>query len=130
MAFGRHRNIQGPEAECGERTCGRIGRQVTMLLTLLLLQDPEALSARALELAQARQPAEAEKIWKQALTLQPNLFSAAFNLGYLYYSQRQHDAAEPLLARAACVQPKDFNAHYLLGVVRSQLGRTDDALRA
>lgn len=102
----------------------------TLLAFLLLYQDPEALSARALELAQSRQTAEAEKLWKQALALEPNLFSAAFNLGYLYYSQRQFAEAEPLLTRAARLQPKDFNSHYLLGAVRSQLGRTDDALRA
>jgi tetratricopeptide (TPR) repeat protein len=94
------------------------------------MQDAEALSARALELAQKRQAAEAEKLWKQALTVQPNLFSAAFNLGYLYFSQQQFTQAEPLLSQAARAQPKDFNAHYLLGAVRSQLGRTDDALRA
>lgn len=103
---------------------------MTLLFALLLLQDAEALSAKALELAQARQPAEAEKLWKQALAINPKLFSAAFNLGYLYYSQKQPTEAEPFLATAAKSQPKDFNTQYLLGVVRSQLGRTDDALRA
>lgn len=103
---------------------------MTLLFALLLMQDAEALSAKALELAQARQTAEAEKLWKQALAINPKLFSAAFNLGYLYYSQKQFAEAEPFLATAAKSQPKDFNTQYLLGVVRSQLGRTDDALRA
>jgi tetratricopeptide (TPR) repeat protein len=101
-----------------------------LLLALSLLQDAEALSAKALELAQERQTAQAEKLWKQALAIDPKLFSAAFNLGFLYYSQKQFAEAEPLLTVATKIQPKDFNAHYLLGVVRSQLGRTIDALRA
>ena len=71
----------------------------------LLVQDAEALSSRALELAKKRQTAEAEKLWKQALTIQPNLFSAAFNLGLLYFNQEKFAEAEPLLSRAARAQP-------------------------
>ena len=92
-------------------------------------QDPEALSAQALEMAQQRRFAEAEALWQRALKASPNLFSAAFNLGYMHQSQGEYAKAEPMLARAVRAQPKDFNARYLLGATISQLGRGDDALR-
>jgi tetratricopeptide (TPR) repeat protein len=103
---------------------------MTLLFTLLLLfQDAEALSSKALELAQQQRTQEAEKLWKQALALKRDLFSASFNLGYLYYSRKDCAAAEPFLSKAASVNPKDFNANYISGVCLSQLGRPEDALR-
>jgi tetratricopeptide (TPR) repeat protein len=103
---------------------------MTLLLAVLLwAEDPELLSSKALELAQQRRTDEAEKLWKQALASKPDLFSALFNLGYLYYSRRDCTAAEPLLSKAASANPKDFNANYLSGVCLSQMGRTEDALR-
>jgi tetratricopeptide (TPR) repeat protein len=102
---------------------------MTFALLLFLAQDPEALSARALEMAQQRRFVEAEKLWRQALDADPRLFSAAFNLGFFYYSQQQHEKARPYLERAVASQPKDFNARYVLGATLAQLGRGDDALR-
>jgi Flp pilus assembly protein TadD len=102
---------------------------MTLLFAVLLLQDPEALSSKALQLAQQQRMEEAERLWKQALEIEPNLFSAAFNLGYLHYSRRDCATAEPFLSKAASVNPKDFNANYLSGVCLSQFGRTEDALR-
>jgi tetratricopeptide (TPR) repeat protein len=102
---------------------------VPFALLLLLTEDPEALSSKAVQLAQQQRTDEAEKLWRQALALQPDLFSAAFNLGYLYYTRKDCAAAVPFLSKAAAAQPKDFNAQYLSGVCLSQLGRTEDALR-
>lgn len=102
---------------------------LSFALLLLFAEDPEALSARALEAAKQQRTEEAESLWRQALRLDPNLFPAAFNLGYLYYSRKDCASAEPFLSKAAAIQPKDFNANYLSGVCLSQLGRTDDALR-
>lgn len=91
--------------------------------------DPEALSARALEMAQQRRFSEAEQLWKQALQISPKLYSAAFNLGYMYHSQRQPAKAEPYLIQAVAANPKEFSARYLLGMVFSQTGRIDEALK-
>jgi len=102
---------------------------VALFLLLGQAPDPEVLSARALEMAQQKRVVEAEKLWKQALEISPGLFSAAFNLGFLYYSEGQHEKAEPYLARAAKSGPKDFNARYLLGATLVHLDRGDDALR-
>ena len=77
-------------------------------LAILLLwaqgADPEALSARGLEMAQQRRFTEAEQLWKQALEMSPKLYSAAFNLGYMYHSQRQPAKAEPYLIRAVAAR--------------------------
>lgn len=105
---------------------------MTALALALLLWQPvqaETLSARALEAAQKQRFEEAEKLWKQALSLSPQLFSAAFNLGYLYATRGRHADAEPFLAAAVRARPGDFNARFLLGSTLAQLGRTDDALR-
>jgi protein O-GlcNAc transferase len=102
-----------------------------MILVLALLwffEDPEALSSKALELAQQQRTDEAEKLWKQALSQQPNLFSAAFNLGYLHYSRKDYAAAEPFLLKAADLSPENFNVRYVAGACLSQLGRIDEAL--
>lgn len=106
---------------------------IPVVLAFLLAPDPtdaEALAAKGLEMAQQQRLAEAESLWKKALVLSPSLFSASFNLGFMYYSRGDMNAAIPYLERAARSQPKDFNAHYLLGASLVKLGRTDDALRA
>lgn len=102
-----------------------------LVATLFLSQAPtaESLSEQALSMAQQGRPADAEKLWKQALQLQPRLFTANFNLGYFYFSRQQPREALPLLLRAVQSQPKDFNARYLAGATHSQLGNVDDALR-
>ena len=41
------------------------------VLFLLFAQDPEVLSSQALELVQQKRFDDAEKLWKQALTLSP-----------------------------------------------------------
>src|SRR4051794_24439015 len=107
-----------------------------MMLPMLLfvsmaaqLTDAEAISSRAVEMAQQRRFDEAEKLWKQALQISPKLFSAAFNLGYMYQSQHEYAKAEPYLKQAVEVNPKDFNSRYLLGMSLSHLGRPEDALQ-
>ncbi len=105
---------------------------ITCLVAILSLsQAPtaESLSEQALSMAQQGRPSDAERLWKQALQLQPGLFSANFNLGFFYFSRRQPRDALPLLLRAAQSQPGDFNARYLAGAAHSLLGDVDDALR-
>ncbi|MEP7364864.1 MAG: tetratricopeptide repeat protein [Acidobacteriota bacterium] len=104
---------------------------MTAALLLFLLQTPsaEALSEQALAAAQQNRPAEAEQLWRQALALDPALYSANFNLGYFYSSHNDPAKAAPLLDRAAQSKPNDFSTRYLAGAVRSQLNETDAALR-
>jgi tetratricopeptide (TPR) repeat protein len=102
---------------------------VLVAAALSLFADPQQLSDKALEFASRRQFAQAEQLWLQALEASPNFFPAAFNLGYMYYSTGQPAKAEPHLARAVQIAPKDFNARYLLGGALSQSNKTDEALR-
>ena len=71
-----------------------------------------------------------EKLWRQSLSSNPDAFEANFNLGLLHYRRKQMELAEPLLARAAAANPKHFDSAYLLGAVRSQQGKVDEALLA
>ena len=102
---------------------------VAWLLLLAQTQDVEALSAKALEMARQNRAAEAEQLWKQALALSPDHFSSAYNLGFMYHSGKRYAEAEPYLARAARVNPRDFNTAYLHGANLSQLGHPEDAIR-
>ena len=101
------------------------------LLFAMLSQgaDPEAMVAQGIERAQQGRLEEAEKLWQQALAISPGSFPAAFNLGYMFYSQGQYKKSEPYLAKAVLANPKDFNARYLLGVSLSKTGRPDEALK-
>lgn len=57
-------------------------------------------------------------------------FAELFNAGLSHYQQQRFAQARPLFAEAAKLNPKDFNAHFLLGASCSRLGAVDDALRA
>lgn len=97
-----------------------------ILLWLMLAQTPDALNDRAQQLAQSGRAEEAAAIWRQ---LPLTFFPAAFNLGFFHYSRKEHQQAEPYLARAAKINPADFNTRFLLGQVKSAQGQGDAALR-
>ena len=105
---------------------------MTCLLLLMLYWvqgvDVESLSSRALELAQERRFEEAEQLWKRAIQISPKLYSATYNLGYMYHSQRQYAKAEPYLMQAVAIRPNEFAPRYLLGMLLSQSGRSQEAL--
>ncbi len=92
--------------------------------------DPAALCEQAQRSVEQNQTADAERLWMEAIRLSPNYFPALFNLGYFYLKGDRMRDAEPLLQRATAVTGGDFNAYYLLGVARKNLGRSEDALRA
>jgi tetratricopeptide (TPR) repeat protein len=90
----------------------------------------EALSQEATAFAQRQQFAEAEKLWMQALELDPSLYSALFNLGFMHYSRGKFEAAIPYLSKAGEAQPGEFNAHYVLGAALVRVERNEEALHA
>ena len=61
----------------------------------------EAHASRGLALSFLRRDAEAIAAFNKALSLDPNLFEAAFFFGRYYYLRRELAAAAPLLERAA-----------------------------
>jgi tetratricopeptide (TPR) repeat protein len=102
---------------------------MTLLLAALLAVTPAELSDRAQAAAQAGRVEEAEQLWKQASALDPRFFPAVFNLGFLYFNEKDWPRAAAMLEKATALSPTDFNSRYLLGGVYSRLERTDDALR-
>jgi tetratricopeptide (TPR) repeat protein len=92
-------------------------------------QTAAALSDQALALAQQHRTDEAAKLWRQALTLEPNYFPALFNLGYMEFSAGHTADARNWLARAVRANSRDFQAHYLLGTILVGAGERDNALR-
>jgi tetratricopeptide (TPR) repeat protein len=110
---------------------------MTLLLLLMLAPDPAlaqerspaALSEEAQALAKAKEYDKAERLWRRALELEADYYPALFNLAYLYFSRQNFAGAEPLLSRAARVEPKDFNTRYLLGAALAALGRREEGLR-
>jgi tetratricopeptide (TPR) repeat protein len=92
-------------------------------------QSAAALSDQALALAQQRRTAEAEKLWRQALAIDPDYFPALFNLGYMKFSGGHQAEGRPWLERAARANPKDYQARYLLGTILIGLDERESGLR-
>lgn len=101
-----------------------------LVLALLMLQGPDALSAQALELASTGRVAEAVGLWRRAVEQAPGHFPSLFNLGFTAVRAGQDQEAAGWLRRAAVANPKDFNSAYLLGTVLARQNDTEGALRA
>jgi tetratricopeptide (TPR) repeat protein len=70
----------------------------------------------------------AEKVYSQALALDPNIAQAHSALGYIYAQQgRFPEAVEENLTVLRLV-PNDYASHKNLSILYQQLGRIDDAL--
>ena len=67
------------------------------LAAVISAQSPDALSNQAQQLAQSGKLVEAERLWKQAIEAQPNLFPALFNLGYMKYSSGRPTEANQII---------------------------------
>ena len=102
---------------------------IFLFAVAVVAQDPALLSEQARQLASQQQPADAQRLWKQALVISPDFFPALFNLGYFHFQRQEFTEAEPLLRRATQVPGSDFNAWYVLGATLSKLARPEDALR-
>src|SRR5437867_7905898 len=91
--IGVHRQLRNSEML-------RTAAIVALLSASLYAQDPAALSEAAQQAIQAQRPEEAERLWRQAITVSPRYFPALFNLGLFYQSHKQFNDAIPLLVRA------------------------------
>jgi tetratricopeptide (TPR) repeat protein len=90
--------------------------------------DPAALNEAATRLVQEQNGAAAERAWKQAVEVSPEFFPATFNLGFFYFSRSRFDEAEPLLAKAARLEARNFRARYVHGLTLVKLGRLEAGL--
>lgn len=69
-------------------------------------------------------------IFESLLDENPSLTVAYVGIGRAYQDQGNFASAEPAYARAALLEPRNFNAQYGHGEVLRALGRLRDALRA
>jgi predicted O-linked N-acetylglucosamine transferase (SPINDLY family) len=79
---------------------------------------------------QAGRLAEAEKIYRQILSQQPDHAGALHLLGVLALQMGQFDAAADLIRRAIRLMPDSAEAHYNLGSALQNLGQLDAAIAA
>ncbi len=66
---------------------------------------------------------EAEKLYRQALKIDPNFAPARFNLANMLNAQGRNDEAEAQLAAVLERQPQNGEAHYSLGLLLAELSR-------
>jgi aspartyl/asparaginyl beta-hydroxylase (cupin superfamily) len=83
-----------------------------------------ALVRDARELARAGRGAEAAQLWQRVLQLQPRHAEALLALGQMALSQRNPQAALPLLQQAAATQPPNPMAELCVALAHKELGDT------
>ena len=71
----------------------------------------------------------AASLWRRALELSPSGSEAAFNLGYLAFSQGEWELAISRLAQFLEDHPRDSEAVFLLGRAYDKAGRAEESRR-
>jgi len=90
----------------------------------------EAHVARGMVLYLRKETAKADEEFETALRLKPDLYEAAYFYARNCFSQRKFEKASELAAQAAELRPDDYNAPYLLGMISTDLGRSQEAQTA
>jgi adenylate cyclase len=90
----------------------------------------EAHAARGMALSLDKQDEEAEREFETAILLNPELFEAYYWYARDCFAQGKAEKAARLFAKASEVNPEDYQAPCLLGVVYRELGRDADAKEA
>ena len=69
-------------------------------------------------------------VFRQILARNPTIATAYIGIGKIYMIQQDYEAAEPVLARAARLEPRNFDAQFGHGRALQMLDRFIDAVRA
>ena len=85
---------------------------------------------RALDLHQAGQLGDAERLYGEVIDADPGNPDALNLRGVLAQNMGENDVAEGFIRRALAVNPRFADAHYNLGVALQGQGRLDDAAAA
>lgn len=83
---------------------------------------------KAIELHQAGRIAEAENIYRQVLTVQPENPGAVFLFGLCHHQRGDHESAITLMDIAINMNPAMQQAHYNRGLALHEIGRYDEAI--
>jgi tetratricopeptide (TPR) repeat protein len=89
---------------------------------------PTEMLTLALQRHQAGDFAQAESLYRQFLSHEPNHPDALHLLGIVAYQTGRHAAAEELLNRAVALRPATMEYHFDLGLNRKAMGRDDEAV--
>ena len=71
---------------------------------------------------------EAKKGFLTARNIDPNHFEVNYNLGYIYYTQKEYEKAVPFLRKALVTQPDNVTALKYLGYTLQSLRKYQEAL--
>ncbi|RVD64112.1 tetratricopeptide repeat protein, partial [Mesorhizobium sp. M4A.F.Ca.ET.029.04.2.1] len=90
-----------------------------------LLSQTLSVAAR---LHQAGSLAEAEKIYREILDVEPRHFDVRYLLGVIFLQQRRYGEAEQQINQAIEIRPDVPGGHYNRGLALAKLDRIEDAL--
>ena len=71
---------------------------------------------------------EAKKGFLAARNIDPNHFEVNYNLGYIYYTQKEYEKAVPFLRKSLVTQPDNVTALKYLGYTLQSLRKYQEAL--
>jgi tetratricopeptide (TPR) repeat protein len=95
---------------------------VLLRMEAKMKEEPEAQNLMALIKLKQKKPSEALQYFKHSLDLAPDLVSTRMNLGALYLTYRQINAAATQFERVLKLQPNNLDARLHLAVARQALG--------
>ena len=96
----------------------------------LNIMNKEEMFGRAIVAHTAAKYAEAEKLYRQVLAMDPKHAGALQNLGVLAFQVGRNDAAVPLLKQALEISPNNASMYCNLGDAYTALRQGDEALAA
>lgn len=91
------------------------------------MDTSESINA-ALEHLKAGNLRQAEHIYKEILSFQPDNATALHFLGVIYYRYKNYDAATAHIRKALQLQPAYVEAYNNLGIILQELGELDEAI--
>ncbi len=105
-------------------------KRAIALLETLPSDDTEALNALGIAYASAGRPADAARVFRRAIDLDPTNGLAHQNIGTLHLVAGDLKSAEAALRSALAIDPTLAEAHTTLGVILAQTGRREEAVDA
>jgi len=79
------------------------------------MSDPSELNQQAVELYKAKDLPGAEKLYREAVRLDPAYFPSQLNLGILLFKEGRYDESIKECTRAVSLRPDHPSAHFHLG---------------
>jgi Tfp pilus assembly protein PilF len=125
------KRISGMEHDELKRIVAAIG----VLIVLLILpgcaskgQRAKRINNQGVDLYQKNNYGSARERFEKAVALDPNNADAHYNLGLIYFGDRQLEKAVVQYKKAIAIDPKHANARLNLGIALAQAGSFDQAV--